>query len=81
MKIRVKFFAMCREIAGTDEVTLELPLSATVDLFWNDIINIYPKLEKYKAHSRVALNMEYVSPQALLHEGDEVCIIPPVSGG
>ncbi|MBL7995274.1 MoaD/ThiS family protein, partial [bacterium] len=66
MKIRVKFFAMCREIAGTDEVTIELPLSATVDQFWHDIVNVYPELEKYKPHSRVALNMEYVSPQTLL---------------
>ncbi|MBL7993884.1 MoaD/ThiS family protein, partial [bacterium] len=61
--------------------TIELPLSATVDQFWHDIVNVYPELEKYKPHSRVALNMEYVSPQTLLHEGDEVCIIPPVSGG
>lgn len=81
MKVKVKFFAMCREITGTDEIAMELPLTASVERFWNDIVTLYPGLEKYKAHSRVAVNMEYVSAQAMLRDGDEVCIIPPVSGG
>lgn len=81
MKVTVKFFAMCREIAGTDEIKMELPLSASVDHFWAEVVSLYPALEKHKAHSRVAVNMEYASVQTLLHDGDEVCIIPPVSGG
>ena len=81
MKIRVKFFAMCREIAGTDELEIELPPEATIDHFWSAILAVYPALEKHKTYSRVALNMEYVSAIAQLSDGDEVCIIPPVSGG
>lgn len=72
---------MCREITGADAIILELPFSASVDQFWDEIIARYTGLEKYRRHSRIAVNMEYVSGPTLLREGDEVCIIPPVSGG
>lgn len=81
MKVNVKCFAMCREITGSDELTVELPASASVEQFWDKMTVLYPALEKYRAHSRIALNMEYVLPTATLGDGDEVCIIPPVSGG
>lgn len=81
MKVKVKFFAMCREIAGADEIFLELPASATLTQFWDAMLASYPDLEKFKTHSRLALNMEYAAVSAKLKDGDEVCIIPPVSGG
>ena len=81
MKVKVKCFAMCREITGSDEITLELPASASLAQFWDKMTASYPELEKYQTHSRVALNMEYVTTEASLKEGDELCIIPPVSGG
>lgn len=72
---------MCRDTVGTDEITLEIAQPATVDDFWKEIVREYPSLEKYKNHSRIAVNMEYAPKQRPLQDGDEVCIIPPVSGG
>lgn len=72
---------MCREAAGVDESDLELHEAATVDSFWIEAIKKFPALEKYKSHSRIAVNMEYAAQTRLLRENDEVCIIPPVSGG
>ncbi len=81
MNIKVKFFAMCREAAGTDECVLDLPDQASLEEFWKKIIERYPKLAAYRAHSRIAVNMEYAGAGQMLHNGDEICIIPPVSGG
>lgn len=72
---------MCREITGSDEIVMELPSSASLAQFWDAMIASYPELEKFKTHSRIAVNMEYALQEATLNEGDEVCIIPPVSGG
>ncbi len=60
---------------------MELPDGAAVSGFWKKIILQYPELEKYKAQSRVAVNLEYVNDSIQLKNGDEVCIVPPVSGG
>lgn len=81
LKVRVKFFAVCRDLAGTDSIMLELPDGAGEEDFWDVIITKYPKLKPYKALSRLAVNLEYVNHHVILKEGDEVCIIPPVSGG
>ncbi len=81
MQVEVKFFAICREIAGTDSMKLELPDGATDDDFWQKVIEKFPRLAPYKEHSRLAVNMEYVRNPATFKEGDEICIIPPVSGG
>ena len=79
--VQVKFFAMCRDVTKRDEESMALPDAATVEGFWKKIILLYPALEKYRAASRVAVNREYVPPERVLENGDEICIIPPVSGG
>lgn len=76
MHIRVRLFAALRERAGTDELELELPDGARV----NDA------LEQMRALTDgvpvvMAVNREYADGSAALHSGDEVALIPPVSGG
>ncbi|MBI4498216.1 MAG: MoaD/ThiS family protein [Chloroflexi bacterium] len=41
----------------------------------------YPSLARYGPHLMLAVNAEYVRPDHPLHDGDEVALIPPVSGG
>lgn len=45
------------------------------------LISDYPKLAAYAPHLMVAVNTEYADKDSLLHAGDEVAFIPPVSGG
>ena len=45
------------------------------------LIADYPKLAVYAPHLMVAVNTEYADKDSLLHAGDEVAFIPPVSGG
>ncbi|RMH70674.1 MAG: molybdopterin converting factor subunit 1 [Gemmatimonadetes bacterium] len=81
MKINVKYFAMCREITGQPEEVIELKNGATTTDFWQVILEKYPRLEPYRAMSRLAVNMNYITDTIELNEQDEICIIPPVSGG
>jgi molybdopterin converting factor subunit 1 len=81
IRVRVKYFAMCREITRRDEETVILSDTATVEEFWVKVISQHPALAPYRSQSRIAVNMEYVSTPADLSDNDEVCIIPPVSGG
>lgn len=81
MKVEVRFFAVCRDIAGRDTISLELPVNATGELLWERLIVEVPRLEPYKAQSRLAVNLEYAKNSIQLKDGDEISIIPPVSGG
>ncbi len=81
IRVRVRFFAMIREITGVEDLWLELPEPATATVFWEQLTNRYPELQPYRHQSRLAVNQEYASGDLLLRDGDEVGIIPPVSGG
>jgi molybdopterin converting factor subunit 1 len=76
MEIRVRLFAGLRERAGSDIVELELPDGATVA----DALARLGALVT-DASAVMAVNREYAGPDSPLHEGDEVALIPPVSGG
>ncbi len=81
MKARVRLFAILREKVGTSELTLELPDGSTVADLMKEMARQYPTLLEGVAHTMVAINTEYVQQSHLLHDGDEVALIPPVSGG
>lgn len=81
MKIRVKFFAILRERAGTAEVIRELAEGSTVGDLWRDLQHQYPKLNVSGIRLLYAVNQNYVGPETSLKDQDEVVFIPPVSGG
>jgi MoaE-MoaD fusion protein len=76
MRISVKLFAALRERAGVRERELDLPPGATVGDVWRELdLGDEPDGLLY------ALNRAYVERLAALADGDEVALIPPVSGG
>ena len=81
MKATVRLFAILREKAGTSELTLELPERSTVADLLVALENSYPDLSASAPHTMIAVNTEYVENTHPLHDGDEVALIPPVSGG
>ena len=76
MKVRVKLFAALREQAGTRERELELADGAGVGDVWGALgLGAEPQGLVY------AVNRSYVERETRLQDGDEVAVIPPVSGG
>ena len=81
MRIRVRLFAIQRELAGAREVPLELPDGATVADAWTGLVSLHPNLEPGRSSVRFARNGAYADETTPLDDGDEVAMIPPVSGG
>jgi molybdopterin synthase catalytic subunit len=81
MRIRVRLFAIQRELAGSREVGLELAEGATVEDAWTAVVQRHPLLAPGRASVRFARNGDYAEPTTELADGDEIAFIPPVSGG
>ena len=81
MKVRVKFFAILRERAGTAEVVKEVADGSTVADLWRELQKDYTKLDVPGIRMLYAVNQNYVGVDQALKDQDEVVFIPPVSGG
>lgn len=80
MKVKVKFFALGRELVGQGELDIDLPGQAGVSALIESLKKDYPRFAQLNSYL-IAVNMEYAAADTPLKEGDEVAIIPPVSGG
>ena len=81
ISVQVKLFAVAKDLGGTGETTLSLQDDAQAAAVLDHFFKLSPRFEGWKDHLRVAVNSEYVDLHHHLHDGDEVAIIPPVSGG
>jgi molybdopterin converting factor subunit 1 len=81
MKVRLLFFAVLRDIAGTGERELAIDEGTTAIDVWETLRRSYAKLADYAQPPMIAINESYASPDAVLREGDELAFIPPVAGG
>jgi molybdopterin converting factor subunit 1 len=81
MRINVKLFAILRERAGVRELVLHLRPGATVADASAELAEKFPDLSPLLARVAFAVNQAYAKKDALLGEGDELALIPPVSGG
>ncbi|MBM3278339.1 MAG: molybdopterin converting factor subunit 1 [Candidatus Handelsmanbacteria bacterium] len=81
MKILVLLFASCRDAVGAKQLMLELAEGTTAAELREELALRYPKLAPLKEKLVVAANAEYIDGDAVLKDGDEVALIPPVSGG
>ena len=81
MDVRVRFFARLRDAAGTDECWLALEPGARGAAAKSALAARYPRLDGLLEYVRLAVNQEYQPWEAPLHDGDELGLILPVSGG
>ena len=84
IKVRILFFAKTRELAGSNNATLKLesPEIVVADLL-NEICSTF-NLDIIKQNIILAVNGNYcenLQTLLLLKEGDEIAVIPPISGG
>lgn len=81
MRVTVKLFAILRERAGREEVGLDVPAGTTAAQAAEKLVEQVPHLRGLVRRAALAVNRGYVKPDAVLSEGDELALIPPVSGG
>jgi molybdopterin converting factor subunit 1 len=77
----VLYFAQARRLAGIASEPLSLPSPVTTDALWSAILARHPALAPLRSVTRFARNGEFAAADALFSPGDEVALIPPVSGG
>jgi molybdopterin converting factor subunit 1 len=81
MKVRVKLFAVAKDLAGSEEITVDLPTVADVADVKRAVAAAYPALERILAHVVWAVDAKYAVDTATVNEYSDVALIPPVSGG
>ena len=81
MRVNVKLFAVVRERVGVSELPLELPEGTTAGDALDRLRESYGEIGAMVSRCAVAVNRQYVGRDARLREGDELAVIPPVSGG
>jgi molybdopterin converting factor subunit 1 len=79
--VKVRFFARCRELAGTAEYELQLSAPAAVGQALEEVYRRFPALRDLRGRLLIALNERYTSPETPLQSGDTLALLPPVSGG
>ena len=77
----ILFFASLAQHLGTQETSLELSDGATVSDALSALEKQFERLLEMRDSLATAVEMEYVSADHVLHDGDELALIPPVSGG
>lgn len=81
MELKVRLFALYRERAGGSTVSVSVPDGATVADLKDEVRKQLPNLAPPEVNIVVAVNTDYADSDVVLRPGDDVCLIPPVSGG
>jgi molybdopterin synthase catalytic subunit len=81
MTIRIKLFAVLRDKAGVSDLRLELPEAATVSSAIETLVARHPALKPVARRIAFAVNLDRAAPETILHDNDELALLPPVSGG
>jgi molybdopterin converting factor subunit 1 len=81
MRVSVLFFGMLKDVAGKATDSIDLREGASI----RDVLAHYeaqiPRLKESLPSVALAVNQEYASPDTKLQSGDEIALLPPVSGG
>jgi len=79
--MHILFFAQTKDAAETSELEMKISDGVSAEEVWDKLIAIRPKLATFRKTTRLARNGEYSDAKTKFANGDEVALIPPVSGG
>jgi molybdopterin converting factor subunit 1 len=81
MRVNVLYFGALKDLFGLEQQALEVPDSVTVDALLSLLRARTSKQSDLWRTLAVAVNRDYAGRSTVLREGDEVALLPPVSGG
>jgi molybdopterin synthase catalytic subunit len=81
MEVKVRFFAAYRDAAGQPQIDIEIDDGSSLGDLLELLFDWYPKLKKWSESIVCSVNRKYADQDALLQPGDDIALLPPVSGG
>ena len=81
MEINLIFYAVLEETISAEPLLLEVKKDSTAEQVITLLSQKYPQAAAILRSTRLAHEDEYVAKQSILKDGEEYCLIPPVSGG
>jgi molybdopterin converting factor subunit 1 len=81
MNVRIRLFAVAKDLAGRDSISLELPAGSTIAQLRARLAAEVPPLAGVLPQVLFAIGSEYATDDSVVSAGSEVACIPPVSGG
>ena len=81
MNVTVKYFTVCHEMLDRSEEEMQLPEDATVKTILKRLEEEWAEIAEFYEVMQMSVNWEYATEDTELSEGDEVALIPPVTGG
>lgn len=81
MRVQVRLFAVARELAGSDTVTVEVSEPCTIGQLRGSLAAEIPALAETLHHVLFAVGSQYATDETAIPHDAEVACIPPVSGG
>ena len=82
--LKVKSFAILKDIIGTQQMTLQLPRKdegTTVADLRTRILELYPIISEQRIAMGIAVNAKIANEKSVINDLDEIALLPPISGG
>jgi molybdopterin converting factor small subunit len=82
--LKVKSFAILKDIIGTQQMTLQLPRKdegTTVADLRTRILELYPVISEQRIAMGIAVNAKIANEKSVINDLDEIALLPPISGG
>jgi sulfur-carrier protein len=79
--VTIKLFAVYQEAFGTTEISYQFPVNTPVKAVLERLTLDRPELAQWHDVTRFGINLEFVDPDTMMIDRDEIVLIPPVSGG
>jgi molybdopterin converting factor subunit 1 len=81
VNVHVRLFARYRELAGTGTLELDVPANSTALDVFDHVADRFPDMRAMRASTLMAVDADFVRPETELRDGEELALMPPVSGG
>ncbi len=81
MRVTVQFFSYFRQLAGGNEMALDIPPHSTVADLLAEVYRRVPRLREAEPAMRIAVGLEFAQRDDPLHEAEVVSLMPPLQGG
>jgi len=80
-EVLVKFFASARDIVGKKDIQMEIKKDCKVEDVMANIFEEYPELKEMEDQLLISVNKDRTDKKEILKDGDEIAVMPPVTGG